>query len=91
MIVKFFATYREYANCSMIEMPAPENVVVLLRSLGERYGSEFREKLLSDDGQSLGNDAIVMVNGRHIEHLDGVNTPLSDDDTVAVFPLVAGG
>ena len=35
--------------------------------------------------------AIVLVCGRHIEHLDGVRTPLSEQDYVAVTPLVAGG
>jgi molybdopterin converting factor small subunit len=32
-----------------------------------------------------------MVNGRHIEHLDGVATTLSEQDYVAITPLVAGG
>lgn len=36
-------------------------------------------------------DAIVLMRGRHIEHLDGVRTPLSEQDYVAVTPLVAGG
>jgi molybdopterin converting factor small subunit len=32
-----------------------------------------------------------MVNGRHIEHLNGMGTKLTEQDYVAVTPLVAGG
>ena len=34
---------------------------------------------------------IILVNGRNILHLNGVQTPLNPDDVVAVFPMVAGG
>lgn len=47
--------------------------------------------MLNDDHTDKGRDAIVLVCGRHIEHLDGVRTPLSEQDYVAVTPLVAGG
>ena len=41
--------------------------------------------------EKIGDDVIVMVNGRHIEHLDGARTALCDGDRVALTPLVAGG
>lgn len=72
-------------------MPAPDTVLALLHALSSRYGPAMREKLLAPGGESIGSDAIVLVNGRHIAHLNGVDTPLSEADTVAVFPLVAGG
>jgi molybdopterin converting factor small subunit len=34
---------------------------------------------------------IILVNGRNIQHLKGVDTLLGPDDIVAVFPMVAGG
>ena len=51
----------------------------------------FRNLLLNEDGTDKGDDVIIMVNGRHIEHLDGMATPLSEDDYVAIAPVVAGG
>lgn len=90
MIVKFFATYRQVTGCNQTEIEAPANVLALLGELSARWPA-FRPFLLDASGKGLGPDAIVMVNGRHIEHLDGVATPLTNDDRVAVTPLVAGG
>lgn len=91
MLVKFFATYRDITKCNSCQLPAPPDVLVLLLALSERYGPALRERLLSPDGLCLGDDAIVMVNGRHITHLQGLATALTEDDVVAIFPLVAGG
>lgn len=56
----------------------------------QRY-PDFQGLLFNDDHTDKGRDAIVLVCGCHIEHLDGVRTPLSEQDYVAVTPLVAGG
>jgi len=34
---------------------------------------------------------VVMVNGVPISSLKGLSTPLSDGDTLAVFPMMGGG
>lgn len=90
MQVKFFATYRQIADCKSCDVKAPQDVLALLGELCERWPA-FRPLILNADGTDKGDDAIVMVNGRHIEHLDGVATPLSERDYVAITPLVAGG
>ena len=90
MLVKFFATYRQITNCLSCDIPAPDTVLGLLGELSQRW-PEFRPLLLSPDATDKGEGCIVMVNGRHIEHLDGVATQLSEQDYVAITPLVAGG
>lgn len=90
MNVKFFATYRMIVGQGCINLPAPRDVLELLEILEQRY-PDFQGLLLNDDHTDKGRDAIVLVRDRHIEHLDGVRTPLSEQDYVAVTPLVAGG
>ena len=90
MKIKFFATYRAATGCRETTAPAPATVLALLQELSRRYPA-LREKILNSDGTGLGQDAIVLINGRNIVHLDGVATPLGETDTVALFPLVAGG
>ena len=90
MLVKFFATYRQIAQCKSCDVAAPQDVLALLEELSARWPA-FRDLILNEEGTDKGDDVIIMVNGRHIEHLDGVATKLSEDDCVAVTPLVAGG
>lgn len=90
MLVKFFATYRQITGCRTCDVPAPRDVLALMDDLSQRWPA-FRELLLNEDATDLGEDVIIMVNGRHINHLDGVATKLSEQDYVAVTPLVAGG
>ncbi|MBQ3338841.1 MAG: MoaD family protein [Atopobiaceae bacterium] len=90
MLVKFLATYRQITGCKQIDIEAPETVLALMGELSARW-PEFRELILNDEGTDKGDDVIILVNGRHIEHLDGVDTKLTEQDRVAITPLIAGG
>jgi molybdopterin synthase sulfur carrier subunit len=90
MHVKFFAYYRDYTGCKACDMPAPGTVLELLQTCCDKWPS-FRPKLLDEAGTGIGEDAIIMVNGRNVAHLQDKDTPLTDADTIALFPVVAGG
>lgn len=93
MTVKFFAYLRgrEFAGCKEL----PWSGALTLRELGDqlcaRFGARFREEFYSPAGDALGERVIVMVNGRRVEFLDGLNTALKDTDAVLIYPVVAGG
>jgi sulfur-carrier protein len=89
MEVKFFAYIRDYTKCKETNIACEETVEKLLLKLSEMYGDQFRSKVFS--GNELSKEIIVLVNGRHIVHLDGINTKLENDDVVSIFPVVAGG
>jgi molybdopterin synthase sulfur carrier subunit len=91
MKVKFFAYIRDYTGCKEGDYPYAPNLRALLASLGEKYGAQFRAKTLSKDGLGLSPEIIILVNGRHVQHLQGIDTPLTETDVVQIFPLVAGG
>ena len=90
MKVKFFATYRAIAGCESFDAPAPCTMLELLQYCSNKW-PKFRDLLLDKSGKNLGPDLIIMVNGRHIQHLDGINTKLTDEDVVAITPQMAGG
>ena len=87
MTVKFFAYLREYTNCKIVDFPYQEDVRKLTQALSETYGSRLR----TPDGTDLGEEIIILVNGRHVENLGGIDTKLLPTDTVSIFPVVAGG
>lgn len=41
--------------------------------------------------KELSGNVLILVNGRAIEHLSGLDTPLKGSDEVAIFPKMAGG
>lgn len=59
--------------------------------LSERYGEKFRNEYFDATGTAVGERTIILVNGRRVEFLNGINTELKDEDTVQIFPVVAGG
>ena len=82
----------DFAGCRELKWPQKaDSVYELCHQIASRYGKKFRDELLSPDGESIGERAFVLVNGRRTEFLDGIKTPLKDTDTVLVFPVVAGG
>ena len=90
MLVKFLATYRQITGCKSCDVPAQPDVLALMAQLCRRW-PEFEGLILNEDGTDKGGDVIILVNGRHIEHLDGVATALTEEDYVVITPLVAGG
>lgn len=93
MTVKFFAYLRdpEYAGCREITWPGCPDVLQLGRELSARFGQKFHNEFFAEGETELGERVIVMVNGRRVEFLDGIRTPLRDTDLIQIFPVVAGG
>ncbi len=85
--VKFFANFREVAGLRETDIDA-SNIRELLNLIIERF--QNLKPLIFENGE-LRDYVHIMVNGRHINHLDGLDTKLKKDDTVAIFPPVSGG
>lgn len=88
--LKFFATFREAVGSKLIEREVDDGATVgeVLQGLEADY--EGLDGQLLEDGE-LRPQINVLKNGREVLHLDGVDTTLDPDDTLSVFPPVAGG
>lgn len=93
MIVKFFAYYRDndFAGCKETSVQPVKTLKELGEVLADRYGNKFRDEYFDASGEAIGEKTIILVNGRRAEFLNGINTELKDEDTVQIFPVVAGG
>lgn len=80
--VKVFATLIDIVGKRMLEVTSVRTVRELLDELDKRFPGFKKE---------LERGFIILVNGKNIEHLQGLETPISDDDTVSIFPPAGGG
>ena len=87
--VKFFAYFRDLFGAREKDVEVGEgrpvrHVLDTIADTAERRGELFA-------GIDLRPHLVVMINGRHIHSLQGLDTPLAAGDVVAVFPFLGGG
>jgi molybdopterin converting factor small subunit len=85
--VLFFGRPRELAGISreVLSLKAGMRLSNMLERLAKRHGDDLKTEL-----SNLEN-LIILVNGRHYTTLNGIDTVLSDEDTVAILPVIFGG
>ena len=98
MRIRFFAQLRTITGCAEVDLPYRETIGALVRSLCELYGETLRKKIFTAScgapgagEDEFGPDIIILINGRHVNHLGGAAAALNPDDRVDIFPVVAGG
>jgi len=87
--VKFFAYFRDLFGGRERDLAVAAGAAV-----GDALGllcdtPDLRREIFA--GDDLKPHIVVMVNGTPIGSLEGLATPLSPGDTLAVFPLMGGG
>ena len=66
-----------------------DSVKSLIENIYEAYPG-FSDQILEEDGE-LRRFVNIYLNDEDIRYLDGLNTELTDDDTVSILPALAGG
>jgi molybdopterin synthase sulfur carrier subunit len=91
MQVRVYATLRDLLGASTIDLDInlPTDVEQVLRQAVAAY-PQLADKLWDAD-HSLSGFIQVLVNGRSIQFLAGLATPVTDGDRVDLFPPVGGG
>ncbi|MFN3741886.1 MAG: ubiquitin-like small modifier protein 1 [Anaerolineales bacterium] len=92
MRINFYATLREIVGGKTIELSLQDGMTIqtLLDALFERY-PRLRQELMDEQG-NLYPHVHVFVNGRDAPFLEsGLQTPISEQDVISIFPAVGGG
>ncbi|MCJ7444569.1 MAG: MoaD family protein [Methanotrichaceae archaeon] len=87
--IKAFATFRNIIGKErLLDIKEGSGVKELLEGLCSSYG-ELRN-LVFDDSE-LKDDVNILINGKNIQTLNGIQTKLEDGDEVALFSAAIGG
>ncbi len=90
--VRAFATLADLVGTRSIELELPEGSTVgdALRALVQRCGRALEEAIMDEHGRPR-KLVKIFLNGRDVDFLSGLSTPLSDGDELLLFPPVGGG
>jgi molybdopterin synthase sulfur carrier subunit len=92
MKVSFYATLRPLVGAKTVDIPHPGGATLrsLVREIVARFPA-LGPKLFTEHGE-LAPGIHVFVNGRGAGYLrDGLDTIVTPEDVIDVFPAVAGG
>lgn len=89
--VKAFATLRNImdAKCTE-EMQENSTISDLLSTLMEKYPG-LSDEIFRDGRRELKDFVNILINGRNISFLDGLDTRLNNGDIIVLFPPAGGG
>ena len=91
MRIKLYATLRLKVGRPEIEVPAGpgDTVRAAIHQLLEQH-PVLTPHVLSEQGE-LVDHVQVMLNGRNVRLLDGLDTTIKDGQKLDIFPPIAGG
>jgi len=90
--VKFFTLLKLYLGIGEYELELDKDSITLnqlLDILEEKIGKKFTFKLR--EGGKLKKGVIILVNGKNVFHLNGIDTIIKDGDVISMFPPGGGG
>jgi sulfur-carrier protein len=88
--VKFFGPFRDLFGGREREIGFPSAIRIkhLLRRLAD---TQEREKQLFGESGDVHPHVVVMKNGTPVYGEEGMESPLQEGDTIAIFPFLGGG
>ena len=91
LTLKFIGALRQISGKTQLTVNYQEGM--LLKELIIKISQEMPqlEKTLSDQLNDSRSNALVLINGREISVLDGLETKLNDGDEIVFVPVVHGG
>ena len=93
--VRFFTSLRELIGKKeeTVEFPEAEKVTVntILEKLKQRYGKPFVAYVYDQKTGEIKGFLQLLVNGKSVSTLNGLQTELAEADVLAILPPVGGG
>ena len=90
--VRFLGVFRKaYGKDHMVlQVRGKQRLGIVIHSIGES-SAELRRALLDPELEDPRPNAIILVNGKEISVLNGLETEVRDGDEIVFIPVIHGG
>ena len=91
--VKFLGVFRQFSgrNRVPVKLEKPATVRKTITKLIEAFSSEFKRTLVDPELEDPRPNALILVNGKEIGILQGLETEVEDGDEIVLVPVSHGG
>ncbi|MDH5419390.1 MAG: MoaD/ThiS family protein [Candidatus Bathyarchaeota archaeon] len=91
--VKFLGIFRQFSgrNRVLVKLEKPATVRKTIEKLIEAFSSEFKLTLVDPELEDARPNALILVNGKEISVLQGLETEVEDGDEIVLVPVSHGG
>ncbi len=87
--VKIPIPFKGLSKKELVVTGGIRNILELIDAIGNEF-PELKPAIL-DENQEIKGFIKILVNGKEIQFLNGLNTKLRNGDKVAIAPAIAGG
>jgi molybdopterin converting factor small subunit len=93
--LKLYGVFRSAAHADTVSLNLPDEEATVRSAINElvsRPGYDELQKLvLLENGSDPRSNALIMLGGREIGTLAGLETRLKEDDELSLLPIAHGG
>ena len=91
--VHYLSLVKSFTKTSQDEFNLKEESPLseLLYNVAQKYGKPFTNEVYDPACREMKPTFVTMVNGVLMDQLQGLNTPLKNDDNVIIMSLMTGG
>ena len=91
--VRFLGTFQRLSGKKRIQLKLKEPVTVrdVVTKLNETFSSEFKRVLVDSQLDDPRPNALILVDGKEISAVQGLETEVKDSQEIVLVPMVHGG
>jgi len=91
--VRFLGVFRQFSgrNRVLVKLEKPATIGKAIEKLIEAFSSEFKRTLVDPELEDPRPNALILVNGKEIGVLQGLETEVEDGDEIVLVPVSHGG
>jgi len=92
--LKLYGVFRSAAGTNVVSLDMPEGTPTVRSAIAElatRPGCGGLERLILGGSDDPRSNTLILLRGREISALTGLDTELKEDDEISLLPIAHGG